>query len=257
MSNRDDYRISINDKDELLINLYRYARDNAEEFDRLIALTPYSQAEHREAMSICKNPDGHSTKRKAWAYYVNIQMSFAHQLNNGWGMGVRSEDWAATWQARSRRIPDILQRFQDVSIGCEDALDFIRRWNSPQTLFYLDPPYPNTNQGHYDGYTMDDWAALCKLLDEIDGSYVLSNYPQAIQPQSAQQRIEIKTTCSASGQGKTGKRNKSRKPTAAELGERERTEVLWVCDRSSAMRDDLKRVCRKQDQMSLLDMLAG
>ena len=257
VSNRSDYRVAINDHSELLINLYRYARDEPAEFHRLISLTPYSQAEYREAVAICRNPDGHSKSRKAWAYYVNIQMSFANLMNTGWGTGVMGRNLSATWQAKTQRIPVILQRFQDVHIGCEDALDFIKRWDSPQTLHYLDPPYPGTNLGHYDGYTLDDWRALCNLLDTIEGSYVLSNYPQEIEPASAQERIKVSTACSASGKGKAGKgRNKSRAATAEELGDRERTEVLWVCDRSANMRDELHRVVAQQRQGNLLDLLA-
>jgi len=236
------YRVAINDKSELLINLYRYARDEPDEFYRMVSLTPYSQAEHREAIAICKEPEGYSNKRKAWAYYVNIQMSFAHQLGCGWKTAACSQNESATWANKTERIPSILKRFQDVYIGCEDALRFIQRWDSPQTLHYLDPPYPGTNQGHYDGYTIDDWKNLCDLLDSIDGSYVLSNYPQHVEPKSAQRRIEISVISSASGKGKVGKgRNKTRAATSDELGDRARTEVLWVRDRSENIRSDLKR----------------
>jgi len=257
VSNNHHYRVAINDKDELLINLYRYARDEPDEFHRMISLTPYSQAEHREAVAICRNSDGHSNKTKARAYYVAVQMSFANEVGCGWRVSVMGPNQAATWTNQTQRISGILQRFQDVHIGCEDALDFIKRWDSPQTLHYLDPPYPGANQGHYDGYTLDDWRALCELLDTIEGSYVLSNYPQEIEPASAQERIEVNVTSSASGKGKVGKnRDKSRAATAEELGDRARTEVLWVCDRSSNMRDELHRVVAQQRQGNLLDLLA-
>jgi DNA adenine methylase len=258
VSNQDHYRIAINDKSELLINLYRYARDNPEDFFRLIDGTPYSQSEHREAVRICNNPVGHSDARKAWAYYVNIQMSFSNKLNAGWATSVFGRNQSSTWQSHTRRIPSILQRFKDVYIGCEDALSFIERWDSPQTLHYLDPPYLETDQGHYDGYTIEDWQRLCDLLDSIQGSYVLSNSPQIIEPQSAQQRIEIAVITSASGQGKVGtNRDKSRAPTAEKLGDRQRTEVLWVCDRSANMRGELQKAVAQQHQGNLLDLLGG
>ncbi len=256
MSNQDHYRVAINDKSELLINLYRYARDNPEDFFRMVDGTPYSQSEHREARCICNNPAGHSDARKAWAYYVNIQMSFSNTLNRGWKTSVFSRNPSSTWQSQTRRIPSILQRFKNVHIGCEDALRFIERWDSPQTLHYLDPPYPGANQGHYGGYTIDDWEKLCGLLDTIQGSYVLSNYPQQIEPQSAQQRIEINAVTSASGNGQVGKnRDKSRAATADEMGDRQRIEVLWVCDRRANMRSDLQKTLTQQQQGSLLDML--
>ena len=253
VSDSTHYRVAINDKSELLINLYRYARDNPDEFHAMIEGTPYSQAEHREAVKICRTPSDYSPKQRAWAYYVSVQMSFGNELGAGWKTAVTSTSPASTWRSHKPRIPAILRRFQDVHIGCEDALTFIQRWDSPQTLHYLDPPYPGANQGHYDGYTMDDWAALCDLLDSIEGSYVLSNHPQVIQPQSAQQRIEVTTVCSVAGQGRVGKgRDKGRAATADELGTRKRTEVLWVCDRSTGIRSDLRHVIARQkyDQLS-------
>jgi len=233
------------------------ARQAPEEFDRLLQLTPYSQAEHREAVAICRNPDGHTPLQKAWAYYVNINCSFSHNLGAGWGTGVTSNQ-SARWNTRRQRIPECLARLQETHIGCEDALAFIARWDSPQTLHYLDPPYPGTDLGHYDGYTLEDWAALCDLLDSIEGSYVLSNYPQEVQPASAQQRIEIATTCSGSSQGKAGKgRDKSRSATVAEMGDRARTEVLWICDRSSNIRNDLGQALARRQQLDIFTDLAS
>lgn len=258
VSSRHHYMVAINDKSELLINLYRYARDNPEDFFRMVDGTPYSQAEYQEAVCICKNPTGHSDARKAWAYYVNICMSFSNKLNGGWGTSVFSRNQSSTWQARTRQLSSVLQRFRDVHIGCEDALSFIERWDSPQTLHYLDPPYPGTDQGHYGGYTIEDWKKLCGTLDTIQGSYVLSNYPQIVEPRSAQQRIKINAVTSALSKGQVGKnRDKSRAPTAEELGDRQRIEVLWVCDRSANMRSELQRVIEQQRQGNLLDLLGG
>ena len=244
VTNNDHYCVAINDTDEQLINLYRVARDQPDALHHKITGTPYSQSEHQLSIHIYKNPTDYDDVTRAWAYFVNAQMSFANKLNGGWGTAVYGRNKPATWCNKLNRLSDVLKRFKDVYIGCEDALKFIERWDSPQTLFYLDPPYPSANQGHYDGYTLSDFKALCDLLDHIDGSYVLSNYPQSVEPQSAQKRIEIKAHCSASGQGKVGKdRDKSKAATKDELGDRARTEVLWICDRSdSIQRHDLRKV---------------
>lgn len=245
VSNDHHYREAINDKSELLINLYRVARKYPDEFERLINLTPYSQAEHRESWAICKNPEGYSDLEKAWAYFININCSFSNRLNSGWKASVFGHNEAATWQLKTQNLPQALQRLTGVYIACEDALDFIERWDSPQTLFYLDPPYPKANQGHYKGYSLDDWADLCALLDEIEGSYVLSNYPQEIEPK-ADRKVEINAVMSASGQGTAGRnRNKTRAATKEELGDRARTEVLWIRDRSANIRKELEPALRQ------------
>jgi DNA adenine methylase len=221
--NSDYYREVINDTNNLVINFYRTAKARRDELFALVDTTLYSQEEHRKAKAICEDPTSHDALTLAWAFYVNINFSFSKTLGRGWSTATRGKNNPYEWQARKYRFLEASARLDCVYIASEDALDCIRRWDSSQTLFYLDPPYPEANQGHYGGYTLEDWTNLCNLLDEIAGSYVLSNYPQPVEPKSAQKRLEIEATMSAS------------------KGPRERrTEVLWVCDRSNAMRDDLK-----------------
>lgn len=254
VSNNAHYREFINDASDLLINMYRVAVNRRDEFLLELQATLYSQSDYTKAVEICKNPDKYDELTKAWAYYVNIQMSFANKLNGGWGARIVTRNGAATWVNQIQSLDEKLDRIRDVHICNEDALRCIERWDSPQTLIYVDPPYPGTCLGHYSGYTMDDWAALCNLLDNCQSSYILSNYPQEIEPQSAQKQIEINAIASSSGQGKVGKnRDKSRAATAEELGDRARTEVLWICDRSHAMRKELSFA--RYQQGSLLDVV--
>jgi DNA adenine methylase len=244
VTSNDHYRIAINDKDEDLINLYRVAREQPEELKRWLELTPYSQAEYRRSIDLLRDTDATPIQR-AWAIYVNLNCSFANKKDAGWAASVFSVNLAATWTNRVDGLGAALSRLANTHIGCEDALRFIERWDSQQTLFYIDPPYPGTDQGHYDGYRLEDFAALCELLDSCQGSYILSNYGQNAEPKSAQQRIEISAYCSSSGMGQVGNnRDKSRAATSAELGNRKRTEVLWICDRSAKIRPDLIEIAR-------------
>jgi DNA adenine methylase len=227
-SNWDDYREAINDTDELVVNLYRVAREQPEALHDLIELTPYSRVEYVRAVDICKGHVDAGSLEKAWALYVNAQMSFGNSMNTGWGASKTTRSHAASWESKRQRLKAALSRLSRVHIDCQDALTFIDQWDHPDTLFYCDPPYINTECGHYGDYTLDDYQALCDKLDNIQGSYILSNYPQAIAPASAQSLIEIATTCSASGKGKT--RLSTTKPKA---GENKRTECLWICDHTA------------------------
>jgi DNA adenine methylase len=249
ITNNAHYRIAINDKDEDLINLYRVAREQPDELKRWLELTPYSQAEHRRSIQLLRDADATPLQR-AWAIYVNLNCSFAHQKDAGWRSSVSSDNSAATWSNKVSSVGPAMKRLGGAYISCEDALRFIERFDSPQSLFYIDPPYPEAGQGHYKGYTMDDFTALCELLDNCQCSYVLSNYSQPVEPKSAQQKIEIVAHSSASGEGTSGQgrhknRDKSRAATSAELGDRKRTEVLWICDRSANIRPDLIEIARR------------
>jgi len=222
VTNNNHYREVINDTSDILISLYRCAIECPDELALKLAATLYSQSDNARAKVICKNPKKYSQLTIAWAYFVNINSSFANQLNSGWGTGIKSENHARTWQNRITSLKKKLDRLQSVYVSCEDAVVCLYRWDTPQSLFYCDPPYPGTDQGHYQGYTTDDWISLCDKLDYMQGSYILSGYSQEYEPKSAQQRIEIDFLMIASN-GET--RNDKDKIN--------RTEVLWICDRSA------------------------
>ena len=227
VTNSDHYREVLNDTNDLLINLYRVAIKQRQELETEIMATLYSQSDYLRSKEIIKNPSKYDNLTKAWAFYVNINQSFANQLNTGWGTACYNNNHSESWHNKQLRLSEILNRIKDVYISCEDAIKCIERWDSPQTLFYCDPPYPGTNQGHYDGYTLEDFKNLCDALDNIKGSYVLSNYLQPIEPKSAQKRVEIDAVMSACKATEERKNNK-------------RIEVLWICDRSENMRNELK-----------------
>ncbi|MET0099760.1 DNA adenine methylase [Limnospira platensis] len=212
VTNQHDYRECINDTSNLLINLYRVAKKYPIELNNEIQATLYSQSDYRKSQAICKQPEGFSDIEKAWAYYVNINQSFAN-ARQGWGFSKKSENRAMTFTNKKARLSEALERLEKVYISCEDAIKCIERWDSPNTLFYCDPPYSGSTQGHYSGYTIKDWTKLCHTLDCITGNYIVSNYHQMIEPQSFTQKIEINTVMSASHKKDVKKK---------------RTEVLWV-----------------------------
>jgi DNA adenine methylase len=45
-----------------------------------------------------------------------------------------------------------------------------------ELFFYLDPPYPTSNQGHYSGYTEKDFDNLMNTLFKLKGKFMLSCY---------------------------------------------------------------------------------
>lgn len=218
-SGNADYRVeAINDLNGLVANCYRMAREQPVEFQRLLELTPHSQEEHNRAKLLCKDPTDNALEM-AWAFYVNINQSFAKKLNGGWGTSTEGNS-ANIWHNRISRLPKVLSRLAGVSIGNEDALRFIDRWDSPKSLHYCDPPYPNADQGHYKGYTIQDYKNLIEKLDNIKGSFVLSNYSQNILYPDRWVKVEIPviTTTAQYVEGMN----------------RSRTEIIWYHSNNSS-----------------------
>ncbi len=222
--NKDYYREVINDTNNLVYNFYKQLRENPVELQRLINCTAYCEKTYVESRAICQCKQESDNLQKAWAFFVNINMSFSHILNTGWGRTVFGENRTYSWYSKINNLNKYLNRMQSVNVSNTDALICIQQWDSPQTFFFIDPPYIDTNQGHYSGYTQKNLNELIDLLQTVDGSFILSGYENNQYPDNWE-RFEFETNCSASGQGKVGKnRDKSKK--SVNLGDRKRTEIV-------------------------------
>lgn len=170
VTNTDHYREIWNDKNELVYNFFKQLRENGEKLCEQIELTPQSESEHK----IAKNFDCDDLE-KARRFFININQSFASVFNRGWGRGVFGANLGAVWSNKINLKP-YLERIMPVTFSCTDALKFIDQFDSPQTFFYVDPPYPETDQGHYKGYSQEDFEQLVDKLKNIQGSFLLSCY---------------------------------------------------------------------------------
>ena len=79
------------------------------------------------------------------------------------------------------------QRLENVQIECRDAVSVIKAFDSESAFFYCDPPYFNSDMGHYGGYTKDDFEKLLKTLSKIKGKFLLSSYPSDLLLQYAKE----------------------------------------------------------------------
>jgi DNA adenine methylase len=87
-----------------------------------------------------------------------------------------------------------------VQIECCDALKIIRSRDAADAFFYLDPPYVGSDQGHYDGYSQEDFDALLSLLETIEGKFLLSHFRNKSLSESAKKNgwemVEYHMPCS-------------------------------------------------------------
>lgn len=227
VTDKAHYSEVINDTNGHVVNFFRQLRDNPDELIRLCSLTPYSQEEHQ----ISKDLDIDDDLERARMFYAQINQSFSNRMNSGWSTAVYGKNHPVSWINRNSRLAACAERLIGTYIACEDAIRCIERWDSPQTLFYCDPPYPGTNQGHYSGYTAEDFVRLVDALDKCSGSFLLSCY--AMDVPDHWEVFEFDAYCSASGSGQTAGHDRSKRAT--DLGNRRRTEVVY-----RVIRDDVR-----------------
>jgi len=172
-----------NDLDERITRLFRILRDHGDELARRLALTPYSEVEFRDATS--PHDDEIEQARRdfvRWRLSLGGRGdSFSFTLHR-----VRREmaDVVSGYLSTiDEQLPLIIERLRRVELVSRPALEVIKKWDSPDTLIYCDPPYvaDTRHSGSLDvyGHEMSDkqHRELAKLLGRCKSRIVVSGYP--------------------------------------------------------------------------------
>jgi site-specific DNA-adenine methylase len=136
-----------------------------------LTLTLFSEEERRRAKVI----EGDDLER-ARRFYTRVMTGFGYIPHGGWRRDL-SSNYALAFYNKVNALPQYIDRMRHVAIACDDALKVMDQFDSPQTLFYLDPPYINTDQGDYKGYTHADFERLLDKMQHVQGACLLSHYP--------------------------------------------------------------------------------
>lgn len=171
----------INDYNRELINFYECVQNEFVELEKMIRISLHSRSLHNDATVIYNNPHMFPRLRRAWAVWVLAAQSFSSMLDGSFGYDkIRGTTSQKIRSKREAFTIDISIRIQNVQVECTDALRVIRSRDHAEAFHYCDPPYFNSDCGHYDGYTKDDFENLLKTLSEIEGKFLLSSYPSDI-----------------------------------------------------------------------------
>ncbi len=171
----------INDTNKELMNFYRVAKEDFTSLEKEIRISLHSRDLHRKASVIYNNPDMFSEIKRAWAVWLTSSQSFSSQLDSSWGYDKSSN--TTTKKINSKKegfVEEMAIRLQNCQIECADALYIIASRDTVDSFFYCDPPYYNSDCGHYDGYSEADFEALLFLLAGIKGKFLLSSYPSPL-----------------------------------------------------------------------------
>ncbi len=172
----------INDLNNNVINFYQVMQ---KDFDNLLIevnASLMSEAQHKQALLIHNNPNDHDNLKRAWAFWYVTNFSFANKPGGGWKFdaGTANSHSGRMIKRRKNQFKYYKDRLSEVQISCRDAIRVITDRDQKDAFFYLDPPYPNSDQGHYKGYTIEDLELLLKTIEKIQGKFILSNYNSEI-----------------------------------------------------------------------------
>lgn len=201
----------INDTNKEMINFYRTVQQDFTSLEKEISITLHSRDMHRKAQVIYTNPDMFNEIKRAWAVWTLANQSFSSMIDGTWGYDVKKGTTSKKIANKRESFTyEYAVRLQEVQIECTDALRIINSRDTTEAFFYCDPPYYNSDCGHYDGYSIEDFENLLNRLSKIEGKFLLSSYPSEILTKYAKahkwQQIEIEQTITASGKHRTGRK---------------------------------------------------
>lgn len=174
-----------NDINGAVVTLFRVLRDRPDDLIRAIDLTPYAFEEYRQSYEDCGD-ELEQSRRTYIRYWMN--MGGRDDSTSGWRITMddkRGKSPVDDW-GNIEHLYAIAARLKRVNIDNRDAIKFIQRYDSKDTLFYLDPPYVHETRGdarYVFDYTNEQHEQLASVLNQVEGMVILSGYPSALYEQ--------------------------------------------------------------------------
>ena len=96
--------------------------------------------------------------------------SFGYDFNGGVPKKLRN--------AKDEFTNLLSKRLERVTIENRNALDVIATYDCPNAFHFVDPPYVNSDCGHYDGvFSEQNMEQLLRLLQTVKGKFMLTMFP--------------------------------------------------------------------------------
>ena len=175
---------TINDLESEIVNVFCVLREQPEALKRALELTPYSREEYDRSFEPCDDP-----VERARRYFVRTTQAIGAKMGTkcGWRNHKTTKicGTACKWGGIVDTIDFAVTRLRGsttnlVQIEHMDAFRLIERYNSPDVLMYLDPPYVRSTRksGRLYRFEMDDTKQreLLRLITQSKAKIVLSGY---------------------------------------------------------------------------------
>lgn len=174
-----------NDRAGEVVNFFRVVRDRGRDLVEALESTPFAADEYLEA---CAMVGEGSELERARRFFVVAWGGFQGSV----GGATRKRGWRRTkdrnvaheMRVAAEGLRSVADRLRGVAVDNLDWREILRRYDGPQTCFYLDPPYvlasradsaPSSGYGPME-LTDSDHAELLEAVLRLEGSAVISGY---------------------------------------------------------------------------------
>lgn len=169
----------INDIDNELINLYNVIKNKHHEFIEYLDMIPISEVlykKYNDQQGIPISPMDCIPEVAANLYYI-IMNSFNGNISGKPSFALNPNRRSSFIRFYTSDWQKIANRLKEVTILNKDYKEIIKRLDSKDTLFYLDPPYicaTDNNKYYKHSFTEKDHKTLMVYLTDIKGKFILS-----------------------------------------------------------------------------------
>lgn len=176
-----------NDLDGEIVNFFNVLRNKKDELITILELSPYSREEFANAIVDNKELTDVEMARR---FYIKARQSFNSSVG-----ALSQGDWAfsktdrtgnkskrvSSWLNSFDKLEAVALRLRMVQLENDYAIPVIKRYDSEETLFYCDPPYPfesrtRDTQKYAHEMTEAEHRELAECLREVKGMVALSGY---------------------------------------------------------------------------------
>lgn len=177
-----------NDVDEDLVQFFDMLRDRHKELVEWLRRVPYSREKYDEWVKPWYHedwrPDDPVERAGVFFYHRCVSFGGTYQYEPGFGTST-TRNQARTFSGQIERLDEFAARFQEVVIENLNWRELIEKYDDPEGVFYLDPPYYNTRDRYRHGRDFDH-EELAEVLQDIDAQWIASygELPPSVQEQA-------------------------------------------------------------------------
>lgn len=192
--NKPKSRVEIyNDRDGDVVHFFRVLRERPEELAEWLRNRPYAKDLHEKygrEFHAGYRPDDDVERAGRFFYVRQTAFSGKYRTHSGFSSNSTSND-ARTYQRSADQLENFAERFRRVQIEKRDYRDVLERFDGPETLFYLDPPYVDEGDALYTGDTFDH-SELVEAVNDLEGKWCLSytRLPDGLEFETLRERDE-------------------------------------------------------------------
>jgi DNA adenine methylase len=163
----------INDINTDLVTLYRAVKNHLEEFIRYLKWILVARDEFERFKA--EDPETLTDIQRAVRFYYLLKTGYASRIKNP-SFSVSPLGRPSLNLLRiEEELSAVHLRLARVYIENMHYADLIRRFDRPETFFYVDPPYYGYEDYYGDDiFHREDFGILRDLLAKIDGKFILS-----------------------------------------------------------------------------------